>query len=109
MKENCLAVPHPAVSDCAADQARDVDRAGDGAVIGCFDPAQRDGREAPCPAIRFAFPGRIDPHAVRMLWLERLLRDQADQAKLSERRCRMLRIRKEKLYGVALGIGQLRE
>ena len=43
-----------------------------------------------------------------MLCLERLLRDEADQAKLAERRCRMLRIRKEKLYGVARGIGELR-
>src|SRR3984893_7593002 len=44
-----------------------------------------------------------------MLCLERLLRDEADHAKLAERRCRMLRIRKEKLYGVALGIGKLRD
>src|ERR1700683_4457032 len=44
-----------------------------------------------------------------MLCLERLLRDEADNAKLAKRRCRMLRIRKEKLYGVALGIGKLRD
>jgi hypothetical protein len=42
LKENRLAVPHPAVSDCAVDQARNVDRAGDGAIIRRFDPAQRD-------------------------------------------------------------------
>ena len=56
LKENRLAVPYPAVSDCAADQARDVYRAGDRAIIGRFDPAQRDRREAPCPRAGFAFP-----------------------------------------------------
>jgi len=42
LKGNCLDVPHTAVSYCAADQARDVYRAGNRAVIGRFDPAQRD-------------------------------------------------------------------
>ena len=36
------AVPHPAVSDCAVDQARNVYRAGEGAIIRRFDRAQRD-------------------------------------------------------------------
>ena len=43
-----------------------------------------------------------------MLCLERLLRDEADYAELAKRRCRMFRIRKEKLYAVARGIGELR-
>ena len=42
LKENRRAVPHPAVTDHAADQARDVYRAGDRAIIRRFDPTQRD-------------------------------------------------------------------
>ena len=55
------------------------------------------------------FQDRIDPDGVCMLCLERLLRDEADHAELAERRCRMFRIRKEKLYGVTRGIGELRD
>ena len=42
LKEHRLAVPHAAVGDCAVDQARNVYRAGDGAIIRGFDLAQRD-------------------------------------------------------------------
>jgi hypothetical protein len=43
-----------------------------------------------------------------MLCLERLLRDEADYAELAKRRCRVFRIGKEKLYGLARGFGELR-
>ena len=42
-----------------------------------------------------------------MLCLERLLRDEADYAELAKRRCRMFRIRKEKLHGLAHGFREL--
>jgi hypothetical protein len=43
-----------------------------------------------------------------MLCLERLLWDEADYAELAERRCRMFRIRKEKLNELARGFRELR-
>ena len=43
-----------------------------------------------------------------MLCLEQLLWDEADHAELAERRCRVFRIRKEKLYGITRHIGELR-
>jgi hypothetical protein len=70
LKENRLTVPHPAVTDCAVDKAHDVYRAGDRAIIGRVDPAQRDRREAPCPGAGFAVPNCIDPDGVCMLCLE---------------------------------------
>ena len=43
-----------------------------------------------------------------MLCLEWQFGNEADHTKLAQRRCRLFRLRKEKLYGVARGFGELR-